>query len=81
MVEHTTKREQTMLWTLTNETCGPTTKAKTEKKQVEKRERGTGKKGENKIKLESEEERLWKKCFFFELLLVCKKKKIASLGW
>ena len=42
MVEHTTKREQTTLWTLTNETCGPTTKAKTEKKQAEEKERERG---------------------------------------
>ena len=33
------KREQTTLWTLTNEKCGPTTKAKTEKKNKQKRER------------------------------------------
>ena len=41
------KREQTTLWTLTNEKCGPTTKAKakTEKKQAEERERGRGKEG------------------------------------
>ena len=50
------KREQTTLWTLTNEKCGPTTKAKTEKTSRRERE-GGGKKGENKIKLESEEER------------------------
>ena len=41
------KREQTTLWTLTNEKCGPTTKAKTKKKQKKtsrrERERGRGK--------------------------------------
>ena len=57
MVEHTTKREQTTLWTLTNETCGPTTKAKTEKYKRKREREGRGKKGENKIKLESEKER------------------------
>ena len=51
------KREQTTLWTLTNEKCGPTTKAKTEKKTSRKEREGGGKRGENKIKLESVEER------------------------
>ena len=52
-MEHTTKREQTTLWTLTstNETYGPTTKAKTKKtsgrERERERERGRGKKGEN----------------------------------
>ena len=41
------KREQTTLWTLTNEKCGPTTKAKTEKKQAEERER----EGERRVKI------------------------------
>ena len=56
MVEHTTKREQTTLWTLTNEKyIDPLQRQKGKKRQTEERERGV--KGENKIKLESEEER------------------------
>ena len=50
------KREQTTLWTLTNENCGPTTKAKTEKKTSRREREGGGKKGENKIMLESDHE-------------------------
>ena len=52
------KREnRPTLWTLTNEKCGPATKAKTEKKTSRREREGGGKKGEIRIKLESEEER------------------------
>ena len=45
------KREQTTPWTLTNEKCGPTTKAKTKKINKQKREREREREGERRVKI------------------------------
>ena len=63
MVEHTTKREQTKPWTLNNEKNVDPLQRQKRKKNGRERERerereGGGMKGENKIKLESEEDTL-----------------------
>ena len=51
------KREQTTLWTLTNEKCGPTTKAKTKKKNEKKTSRREREGGGKRVKISEERER------------------------